>query len=295
MSWIASWDELASPKFSPDVLVEEVVNAACLVDGKGFIVGSISDRIRLFDELHSFPSPGAKVGVLCCVEAVELEFHRENGLSCGCSDRCDLIDEVHISVADSAEEDIKQYFELAADFCASQRDQDRTVFCHCAMGISRSITISLAALCEIRFCSVSKQIPLSTQQDVVDLVTSVAYRIRNQRAVAYPNAGFLEQLAEWSAKRFAKGLTESSDRLMSRLLQELKACFYDDGDEIWCPKVVSVDVATYLELTPGISKAANLEDAIATYRRSISEAEDPSGAGAGKKSPDNVPDSEDDP
>jgi len=86
----------------------------------------------------------------------------------------------YIDILDWQDEDMFQHFESCMDFIDEARNQGNSVLIHCAAGVSRSSTITIAYL--MKTC---------------DYGYAEAREFVCRRRWIYPNSGFVQQLKQW--------------------------------------------------------------------------------------------------
>ncbi|CAL8108882.1 unnamed protein product [Calicophoron daubneyi] len=132
--------------------------------------------------------PGVYVGGLSSVKSKEQMA--ENGITHICTVLVQSVEDggrKHISfyVNDSPEEKISRYFEEACTFIHEARVSGGRVLIHCACGVSRSVTVTLAYLLVI------------TDFSLADLFKAVL----GARHCACPNSGFMQQLIDFENRK----------------------------------------------------------------------------------------------
>lgn len=85
---------------------------------------------------------------------------------------------LHLKMDDIPEENASRFFQVSSDFIMNAIKNGGTVLVHCAMGISRSVTILMYYL--------MKTLHISSEEAL--------QMVRNCRPIAQPNPGFMEQL-----------------------------------------------------------------------------------------------------
>jgi len=89
-----------------------------------------------------------------------------------------------LSLQDQPDEDIKRYFIEAAKFIHKALQQGKTVFVHCAAGVSRSASIIISYLMIINKWDFDETYQM----------------VKSKRGIIFPNSGFREQLRELGAQ-----------------------------------------------------------------------------------------------
>ena len=87
----------------------------------------------------------------------------------------------HLSVSDLPSEDISQFFDHCADLIHTTKQGGGNTLVHCALGISRSVTICLAYMVKYETCT----------------LRSAFFDIRKLRPIIKPNNGFWRQLINY--------------------------------------------------------------------------------------------------
>lgn len=91
---------------------------------------------------------------------------------------------LHIPVDDTPKDNILEYFERAYQYMSQAYDNKEPIVVHCAMGISRSSTITLMFLI--------RRFRLTPEQAIAVL--------KDRRPFIQPNRGFLQQLRQWGSQ-----------------------------------------------------------------------------------------------
>ncbi|XP_066512520.1 dual specificity protein phosphatase 18-like isoform X1 [Hoplias malabaricus] len=94
------------------------------------------------------------------------------------------VEYVWVSVADSPETQLEEYFDSVADKIENVRAQRGRVLVHCCAGVSRSATLCLAFL--IKHCSMS--------------LLEAHELVKSKRPIIRPNSGFWTQLIRYEEK-----------------------------------------------------------------------------------------------
>lgn len=106
----------------------------------------------------------------------------------------------HVMASDVPEYNLSRHFDQASDFILEAISNGGTVLVHCAAGISRSVTLSIAYLMKHENMKLSSAYGL----------------IKSRRAIANPNPGFIKQLKDFEQRleQFRPRLSHysSSDR-----------------------------------------------------------------------------------
>ncbi|KAH8873968.1 Dual specificity protein phosphatase 22 [Schistosoma japonicum] len=145
----------------------------------------------------------------------------ENGITHVCSVlhynfKCPSRKQIILRADDDSKENIAKYFRDACFFIHEARVYNGAVLVHCACGVSRSVTITLAYLMTV------------TNMPLPKLVRAVV----GARPCACPNSGFLEQLIEFGKSGAA-----------AKVRQELIA-YYGE----WPKEKLDADIAHLTEL-----------------------------------------------
>jgi hypothetical protein len=219
------------------LVLEWEIDPPVLCNGpRGLHVGSRNQRDSLVQYALAHRVP---LAVVCCyTEPIDLPAE---AAACG-------ITQHHVELDDSEEEDITRLLADAARFIHDARDARRPVVVHCAMGVSRSVSVVVGYLMIHDGMSVE----------------AAANHVRRARAVAAPNNGFIRQLAWldcalrsglWPAAAVA-GNEESFEEEVQALVARLLDVF-TDGNILSAGRVVRVDVTEYLNTLPGIESSGS--------------------------------------
>jgi hypothetical protein len=169
----------------------------------------------------------------------------------------DNVRQLHIAVDDAIDENIAEHFPSTAAFIEEGRRDGATVFVHCQMGVSRSVSVVIAYL-------MSTYLP-STGQPCSAVAAAKMVSLR--RPIAFPNVGFQRQLLAY------EGALRSVSSEQLPPLSELQAVLRPKS--AWMPHPVCLGVAGYLETLPGLPSdgvdPAASEDALAAYIASARE------------------------
>ncbi|CAH8625228.1 unnamed protein product [Schistosoma rodhaini] len=163
--------------------------------------------------------PGLYIGGVASAQSKsQLE---ENGITHVCSVlhynfKCPSRKQLLLRADDDSKENIAKYFRDASLFIHEARVYNGAVLVHCACGVSRSVTITLAYLMTI------------TNMPLPKLVRAVV----GARPCACPNSGFLEQLIEYGNSGAA-----------AKIRRELIACYGE-----WPKEKMDADIAVLTEL-----------------------------------------------
>ncbi|GAB0094006.1 uncharacterized protein DMENIID0001_092060 [Sergentomyia squamirostris] len=110
-----------------------------------------------------------------------------------------------VMAADTPDQNLSQYFAVCNDFIHAARLRDGNVLIHCLAGMSRSVTVAVAYIMSVT--------PL-TWREALKVV-------RAGRAVANPNLGFQNQLAEFEHAKLSEERKRLKERFPSLALEPL--------------------------------------------------------------------------
>lgn len=125
------------------------------------------------------------------------------------------IDNMYISLPDSPDANITQYFDKTYDFINKHISKGENVLVHCMAGVSRSSTIVLNYI--IRKMYENNEVttcPCRLLNEVMDYV-------RTKRPVVNPNDGFMKQLLS-AAMQYQKDWRQNYDKQYNRVFASIK-------------------------------------------------------------------------
>lgn len=106
------------------------------------------------------------------------------------------IQNLHIRLNDTPEEDISKYFDQTYTFINNFINKGENVLVHCRAGVSRSATVVINYIMKKKY---ENEIVTSNPQQVLNEVVEF---VRSKRVFINPNSGFMNQLLNYSEKYF---------------------------------------------------------------------------------------------